>query len=155
MVNSGETGLESVQPFIARFLEIHDAQARSARSELGRLRSLIDDASDRLMASFGVIGELSAQQLASSQGAASEQAQDMERAVGNAVSALQFQDMANQLVGHAAQRIELLERIAESLRRLPDVSMEELTDAVEATVCARQDGPVAQACMTGGSVDLF
>ena len=75
--------------------------------------------------------------------------------MGNAVSALQFQDMANQLVEHAVQRIELLERIAASLARLPHVSADDLTNEVEATVCARSAGPVEQACMSGGSVDLF
>ena len=149
MVNAESPNLEITQPVIARFLEIHDTQARSARSELDRLRSLIDDASERLMSSFGEIGEISARQ------SQHEQMEEMERAVGNAVSALQFQDMANQLVGHAAQRIELLERIAGSLGRWPDVTVDELTNEVEGTVCARQNGPVEQACMTGGSVDLF
>jgi len=149
MVNAGQTLQSDAQPFIARFLQIHDTQARSARGELDRLRSLIDDASERLLSSFGEIGEISARQVQP------EQRQDMERAVGNAVSALQFQDMANQLLGHAVQRIELLERIAASLRRLPDVSVDELTDAVEGAACARPNGPVEQACMSGGSVDLF
>jgi uncharacterized protein YlaN (UPF0358 family) len=63
--------------------------------------------------------------------------------------------MASQLVGHAAKRIELLQRVAQPLSRLPDVSMEELTNAVEGTVYDRDTGPVEQACMSGGSVDLF
>lgn len=149
MNNAGQHSLEHVQPVIARFLEIHDSQARSARSELGRLRNLIDDASARLLSSFDAIGEISARRFQP------EQLQDMENAVGNAVSALQFQDMANQLVGHAVERIELLERVAASLARLPEVSADDLTNEVEATVCARDTGPVEQACMSGGSVDLF
>lgn len=149
MVNEAQPSLEDAQPVIARFLEIHDAQARNARNELGRLRSLIDDASERLMSSFNEIGEISAHQLEPGS------MQDMEIAVGNAVSALQFQDMANQLVGHAVQRIELLERIAASLARLPEVSADDLTNEVAGTVCARSSGPVEQACMSGGSVDLF
>ena len=63
MVNAAQPGLEYAQPVIARFLEIHDAQARNARNELDRLRSLIDDASERLMSSFNEIGEISAQPL--------------------------------------------------------------------------------------------
>lgn len=149
MGNAVTSRPDDTGPVIARFLEIHDAQTNSARSELTRLRSLIDDAAGRLMASFSEIGEISARD------GAHNQAQDMERAVGNAISALQFQDMANQLVGHAAQRIELLERLAGSLARLPDVSEDDLNGEVAGTVCARADGPVAQACMTGGSVDLF
>jgi hypothetical protein len=75
--------------------------------------------------------------------------------VGEAVSALQFQDMANQLVGHAMQRIALLEKITASLARLPEASTDELTQALASTACARSVGPVEQACMAGGSVDLF
>lgn len=149
MVNAAQPSLEDAQPVIARFLEIHDTQARSARAELDRLRSLIDDASERLMLSFDEIGEITARQVQQ------QQMKDMERAVGNAVSALQFQDMANQLVGHAVKRIELLERVAASLARLPEVSVDDLTNEVEGTVCARDTGPVEQACMSGGSVDLF
>ncbi len=149
MVNAGQPTLENAQPVITRFLEIHDTQARSARCELDRLRSLIDDAAGRLMSSFSEIGEISARQTGQAQ------SHDMERAVGNAISALQFQDMANQLVGHAAKRIELLERIAGTLARLPDVSADELANEVAGTVAARADGPVEQACMDGGSVDLF
>ncbi len=149
MVNAGHGSLEHAQPVIARFLEIHDTQARSARSELGRLRRLIDDAAERLMLSFGVIGEISAQPIQQ------EQMQALALAVDDAVSALQFQDMANQLAGHAVRRIELLERVAASLARLPAVSVDDLTNEVESTVCAGSNGPVAQACMSGGSVDLF
>jgi hypothetical protein len=59
------------------------------------------------------------------------------------------------LIGHAVRRIEVLERIAEPLSRLPQVSMDELALAFEGTAAARADGPVEQACMAGGSVDLF
>lgn len=149
MVNAEQTLHPDPQPVIARFIEIHDEQARSARAELDRLRSLIDDAAARLLSSFNVIGEISARQIERGQ------AQAMEDAVGNAVSALQFQDMANQLVGHAVRRIEVLERIAASLGRLPEVSADELTRVIEGTACGRTQGPVAQDCMTGGSVDLF
>lgn len=146
---AGQPDLERALPVIARFLEIHDTQVRNVRSELGRLRSLIDDAAERLLSSFNVIGEISARRIEPGI------SQEMEDAVGSAVSALQFQDMASQLVGHAARRIEVLERIAAALGRMPQVSVDELTQAVEGTLCAGADGPVAQACMTGGSVDLF
>ena len=72
-----------------------------------------------------------------------------------AVTALQFQDMAQQLAGHAARRIEVLERITGPLARLPEASADELGEAVQGTVHERIDGPVEQACMDGGSVELF
>lgn len=148
MQNAAPTRLEDTQAFIVRFLEIHDAQAQSARDELNRLRSLINDAGERLMSSFSVIAEMSVQRDAL-------QKAEITAAVDNAMSALQFQDMAGQLVGHAAKRIELLERITAPLSRLPEVSMEDLSNAVAGTVYDRDTGPVEQACMSGGSVDLF
>jgi hypothetical protein len=132
--------------FLARYLEIHGAQARSARDELDRLCRLIDDASARLMGSFSAIQQLT------QDGAMSEQ---FSSAVGSAISALQFQDMATQLAGHAARRIALLEKITEPLGRLPRATADELTAAVNATDCGRRGGPVEQACMTGGEVELF
>ncbi|MDP2399235.1 MAG: hypothetical protein Q8M53_12890 [Burkholderiales bacterium] len=146
---------EDARVFIARFIEIHESQSRSARLELGRLRSLIDDASARLMTSFDVIGTFAKNRRESVPDGLDAAGGEIELAVSNAVSALQFQDMATQLVGHAAQRIELLEKIAELLGRLPEVSVDELTAAVADTTCDQHTGPVGQACMTGGSVELF
>lgn len=146
MTNTGQSTVEGAQAFLVRFLEIHEAQAQSARADLDRLQSLIADAGQRLMTSFDQIGEIAARESA---------AQEMADAVGNAVSALQFQDMAQQLVGHAAKRIEVLERITGPLSRLPQASVDELAAAVEGTVHERINGPVEQACMDGGSVELF
>lgn len=148
MSNAAQIDLKNTQAFIARFREIHDVQAQSAREELGRLRSLINDAGERLMSSFNVIAEISVRRDAIPSGEITE-------AVDNAMSALQFQDMAGQLVGHAVRRIELLERITEPLARFPESSVEELNNVVEGTVYDRDTGPVEQACMSGGSVDLF
>lgn len=150
MINTEQISADGAQAFLVRFLEIHGAQAQSARADLDRLQSLIADAGERLMSSFNQIGELAAQQ-APSPGAANE----FEQAVANAVSALQFQDMAQQLAGHAARRIEVLERITGPLARLPDASADELGEAVQGTVHERINGPVEQACMDGGSVELF
>jgi len=156
MVNAGHWQSqreEDARLFMARYLEIHEAQARSVRLDLDRLRSLIDDASERLMTSFDAIKAFSASHRAPV--GVSVNVEDVERAVDNAVSALQFQDMATQLVGHAVQRVALLERITQSLGRLPEASVCDLVAAVAETTCGRDTGPVEQACMTGGSVDLF
>ena len=141
----------SEQAFLARYLEIHAAQACGVRGELDRLRGLIDDAYERLMESFDAIGAL-ADQRGDTLPAIN---QDIARAVGNAVSALQFQDMATQLVGHTVQRIEVLERITQSLGRMPQASVEELTEVLDAAGCTRSSGPVEQASMSNGSVELF
>jgi hypothetical protein len=146
---------EDQKAFIACYIEIHESQARSARSELGRLCSLIDDASARLLTSFGMIGDISRSRQVATVNGRDAAARDVDLAVGNAVRALQFQDMATQLVGHAVQRITLLERITESLSRLPDASVDDLRAAVVATTCERHAGPVEQACVSGGSVELY
>lgn len=150
MINTEQISADGAQAFLVRFLEIHEAQAQSARADLDRLQSLIADAGERLMASFNQIGELASQQTPPPCAADA-----IANAVGDAVSALQFQDMAQQLAGHAARRIEVLERITGPLARLPDASADELTAAVEGTVHERINGPVEQACMDGGSVELF
>lgn len=158
MVNAGHLQArrceDDAQAFIARYLEIHESQARSARLDLDRLRGLINDASARLLASFDVIGAFSKSRREAAPEGPDVMTEDVERAVGNAISAMQFQDMAVQLVGHAAQRIALLEKISESLSRMPEASIDELAAAVAATTCGRRS-PVEQACMTGGSVELF
>ena len=87
----------------------HDAlcaELDAARGELERLRRLLGDAGDALLAHFGATArELAA--LGQSLGPA-PQAQALRGAMaelGGAVVALQFQDLATQLVGHAEQRL--------------------------------------------------
>lgn len=150
MINTEQLSADGAQAFLVRFLEIHGAQAQSARADLDRLQSLIADAGERLMTSFNQIGELAVLQAPSA-----DAANEIAEAVGAAVSALQFQDMAQQLAGHASRRIEVLERITGPLARLPDASAEELGAAVQGTVHERINGPVEQARMDGGSVELF
>lgn len=163
MENAGHSqarcDVQDAAVFIAHYLEIHEAQARSARCDLERLRSLIDDASERLLTSFGAIQAISENRSERrAQGVdtdAGDADRDVERAVGNAISALQFQDMATQLVGHAAQRITVLEKITQSLGRLPEATVDDLAAAVSDTLRGRHTSPVEQACMAGGSVELF
>lgn len=158
MVNAGHLQARQyemdAQAFIAYYLEIHQEQVRSARLDLDRLRSLIDDASARLLESFDVIGTFSKSRRVAALDGFDVMNEDVERAVGNAISAMQFQDMATQLVGHAAQRMALLEKIAESLSRMPEAPIAELAAAVANATCGRRS-PVEQAGMAGGAVELF
>src|SRR3974390_949618 len=81
-------------------------------ADLERLKSLIHDAGERLLLSFNqVVAVLPA--LASTD---AQRTQVIE-AVHAAVTALQFQDMATQLTGHAQRRLSGLE---ERLRTLSD-----------------------------------
>lgn len=138
--------------FMARYLELHVAQTHGMRSDLGRLSGLIEDASKRLMTSFDAIKVFSQSYRAPPEAVSTE---DVERAMNDAINALQFQDMVTQLVAFAMQRVALLEKSTESLGRFPQVSVTELAAAVDETVGGREAGPVMQTSMTGGTVDLF
>jgi hypothetical protein len=80
---------------------------------------------------------------------------DIERAICQVATALQFQDIATQLVGHTAARLERLERIAGDLGRLPDATADELGEALAAARGAPHGGPVSQRQMNEGGVELF
>src|SRR5262249_40413012 len=93
-------------------LDQHDAETlqraalecEAIRADLERLKTMIGDAGDRLLASFNVVAALVPQ----AQSDASEQGR-LNGAIGSAVTALQFQDMANQLTAHAQRRLGKLQ----------------------------------------------
>ncbi len=64
--------------------------------DLGRLDTIITDAIGRLIESFGTIQAL----------ASERQAPEISRAAFEAVTALQFQDMATQLIAHCRRRLD-------------------------------------------------
>jgi chromosome segregation ATPase len=108
-------------------------------ADLERLKSLINDAGERLLLSFNEIAAV----LPTLATTDAQRAQVVE-AVHTAVTALQFQDMATQLTGHAQRRLSVLE---ERLRSLSD-------DAARGLQMV-QSHPVRQVEMTAGSIDLF
>lgn len=81
--------------------------------------------------------------------------EDIERHVQKAVTALQFQDIASQLLSHAVKRMDLLERMAGQIERLPDIAIEELNEALSLVRAEPGGNPVAQARMNEGTVELF
>jgi hypothetical protein len=108
-------------------------------ADLERLKALINDAGERLLFSFNQVASMLP-------GLCADDAQraQMEQAVHAAVTALQFQDMATQLTGHAQRRLSVLE---ERLRSLSDQAARGLQMA--------HPHPVRQAEMTVGSIELF
>lgn len=128
-------------------LDAHDAatvqrtalECEAIIADLERLKTMITDAGDRLLVSFNEVGALAAQKTRS---------EDDERrlalAVANAVTALQFQDMANQLTGHAQRRLNSLQR-----------ALSTLSDGVDPLLANSRLQPVRQAGMGAGSIDLF
>jgi hypothetical protein len=116
-----------------------DAAQECARIEtdLERLKSLINDAGDRLLISFNQIAEV-LPALASTD----SQRQRVSDAVHAAVTALQFQDMATQLTAHAQRRLSVLEEQLRSERAAHGLQI-------------IHPHPVKQVEMTAGSIDLF
>jgi methyl-accepting chemotaxis protein len=80
----------------------------------------------------------------------------MESAVNQAVTALQFQDLASQLIGHTLVRLDEADR---ALSRLSGhdagTAEQELAASVERIRLATSHNPVQQAAMSSGTVELF
>ena len=106
-------------------------------ADLERLKSLINDAGDRLLISFNQISAV-LPALASTDA----QRQQVSDAVHAAVTALQFQDMATQLTAHAQRRLTALEERLHS---------EQAPQGLQII----HPHPVRQVEMTAGSIDLF
>jgi hypothetical protein len=120
------------------------AQLISAADDLRRLQALLSDACDTLLARFsdaaGHARELGAI------AAAASSAQALQEQLAGAVIALQFQDMAHQLIDHTHGH---LHRCADVLHLAPAD-----TTAMDPAPPVRSS-PVAQHAMNVGSVDLF
>lgn len=109
-------------------------------ADLERLKALINDAGDKLLASFNQVSEIAPRL----DGSAGERA-ELGAAVTSAVTALQFQDMATQLAQHAQARLNALERCLVTLA--PDVD--------DPLLAATRMQPVRQSHVSAGSIDLF
>jgi len=108
-------------------------------ADLERLKMVIVDAGEQLIASFNEVSVLSKQPTRSA-----DEQRRLDRAVATAVTALQFQDMANQLTGHAQRR---LSSVHETLSKL--------SEGVDPLLAHSRLQPVRQAGMGAGSIDLF
>jgi hypothetical protein len=115
--------------------DLRDAAVRECAAiaaDLDRLKTLIGDAGGRLMASFRVIG------------AASGNDPRLAAALAEAVTALQFEDMAQQLTGHAQRRLAVL------AAAIPQGGEDD--DLLGATTRMQ---PVRQEAVSAGAIDLF
>lgn len=160
----------AIRGVLATFGELHGAESRSARAELEQLDALIADAVARLSVSFERLSALASR--AATHVPPREAANDAPEvgpapacgcaafdeatsALGEAVTALQFHDIASQLLGHAAARLRALERMAGVLTRVPDSSEEDLCAALAVARGARRANPVSQGRMVEGGIELF
>lgn len=109
-------------------------------ADLERLKALIADAGDKLLFSFNEVA-LRLPQVA----LADVEKKRLVDAVTIAVTALQFQDMATQLTGHAQRRLTVLQDCLKSLTHEP-------ADPLLATTRLQ---PVRQSAVGAGSIDFF
>src|SRR5262249_33078379 len=124
-------------------LDAHDAATTVQRTaleceaiiaDLERLKMMITDAGDRLLLSFNEVGALASQKTRSE-----DDERRLAHAVANAVTALQFQDMANQLTSHAQRRLNSLQK-----------ALSTLADGVDPLLANSRLQPVRQAGMGAG-----
>lgn len=111
-----------------------------ASNDLDRLQRLLDDASGQLLGQFKVVND----QLASG-------ALDAARhTIGGAITALQFQDMASQLISHTTHRLRgCADRIAR------DAMGDDEDGETWVEDLPQRPNPVTQDEMDAGSVELF
>lgn len=119
-----------------------------ATNDLDRLQQLLQDASDSLMQRFyAVMDHLQALRPELRDASALDAAlQEM----GGAVTSLQFQDMASQLIAHTHRR---LRNGADLLAR--DAMGDDEDGEVVVETAPLRPNPVTQAEMDAGSVELF
>ena len=124
-----------------------------ASNDLERLQRLLSDACDSLMGHFyganGELREMLHQAAAQTQDSAPQLHKAMQHMAG-AITAMQFQDMASQLVNHTSRR---LRNCADRLASQTMGDDEEGETVIEQTPL--RPNPVTQDEMDAGSVELF
>lgn len=119
----------------------------TADHDLDRLQALLCEACERLQQGF--LGATEQLQHLNREGAAQVQACSLAtRHLDTAVVALQFQDMASQLIGHTRKRLRF------SVDRLARQLMDDEDDGVQPEAPLRPN-PVTQSEMNAGSIELF
>ncbi len=123
-----------------------------ASNDLERLQRLLDDASTALIGHFaGATRHLDAVHEA---GSAAEPAamRDLRSTLGSAITALQFQDLATQLIAHTSQR---LRSCVDRLGRDVFAGDDDDDDPGLLEEAPLRPNPVTQDEMDAGSVELF
>ena len=123
----------------------------TATSDLDRLQGLLTHACDELMQGFhGAAGEIQELVDAAHDTPSQELFDSVIRHLGGAITALQFQDMASQLIAHTNQR---LRNCADRIARETMGDDDEGEAVIEAAPL--RPNPVTQDEMDAGSIELF
>ena len=119
----------------------------TATNDLERLQHLLSEACDTLLQSFHGASE---RMQALSEAAHAETVAQVQTRLGQAVMALQFQDMASQLINHTSRRLRnCADRIAQEAMGDDEDGEGVVEDA------PLRPNPVVQEDMSAGSIDLF
>ena len=123
----------------------------TATNDLDRLQGLLTHACDELMQGFhGAAGEIQELVDAAQDTPSQELFDSVIRHLGGAITALQFQDMASQLIAHTHQR---LRNCADRIARESMGDDDEGEAVIEAAPL--RPNPVTQDEMDAGSIELF
>ena len=143
------------------------AQVESARDEIGETRDILKDAIDRLIPSFTAARIRAAADDNAAASADDAHRPNTTRAMGTAFSALQFQDISDQLLAHAQSRLTLLLKeiklmsLALEARNSPDngaLTLAQLIDRANdnlADLDVSLQKPVGRAHLGTGEMELF
>jgi hypothetical protein len=151
MLNLQANAIESApgMPLIAA-VDIQD-NLMTATNDLERLQGLLSHACDELMQGFhGAAGNIQELVEAAQDTPSQELFDRVMQHLGGAITALQFQDMASQLIAHTNQR---LRNCADRIARETMGDDEDGAAVVEEAPL--RPNPVTQDEMDAGSIDLF
>jgi hypothetical protein len=122
----------------------------TASNDLDRLQGLLSHACDELMQGFhGAAGEIQELVDAAHDSPSQELFDSVMQHLGGAITALQFQDMASQLIAHTHQRLR------SCADRLARETMGDDDGGAVVEEAPRHPNPVTQDEMDAGSVELF
>ena len=122
----------------------------TASNDLDRLQTLLSDACDTLMHRFCGASDQVRALMGDKEIADLAACNDLIQHLGGAVTALQFQDMASQLIHHTHRR---LRTCADQIARVSMGDDEDGAAVVEESTL--RANPVTQAEMDAGSIELF
>lgn len=121
-------------------------------NDLERLQRLLDDAGEALSSHFYSASNQVMSLLSGTQGdAAADSLKHVMQDIAGAITALQFQDMATQLIAHTSQR---LRNCADQLAR-DTFGMDDEDGAAVVEIAPLRPNPVTQDEMDAGSIELF
>jgi hypothetical protein len=146
-------GIEALAPLPMAAAADLQGHLMIANHDLERLHALLGDACAALLAGFHGAAEALRRDEGAGEAATAAASSDALAALGGAVTALQFHDLASQLIAHTSQRLRhCAERLGRDAFCGADDADEDAALVAEAPL---RPNPVTQAEMDAGSVELF